>query len=584
MTVARIRSGNELGGRWAVGAVAGRGGVGVVHRATDLRSGDAALLTVPYARVRTALDPEGGARALAAAAAVQHPGVVPLLDAATGAGEETPYFVTGPVAGRSLAGLILDGALSPRRALAVGAATADALAAVHAAGLVHRTLRPGSIALSPAEHRDPGPAVALLDLGVAELFRTPYFTLYPRLFGTAAYVSPEQVWNVPVGAATDVYALGLVLIEALSGAPAFPGSTAEEAKVRVLGAAPVPTHLPRGVRALLSAMTAVDPADRPPAAEVGERLRSERRDVATATIPIVRPTTSPVPAVLATRPLRLAQDGTVEEVPDEDLPVPLAHGREDAPAGRAAAVADVLGRGRARTGRSVLTARAALVARLRGTPLPPHLGRRVAAGGGGVVVAAGLVLVAALAATGGAGQHAPRVRAAVAADAAPPAAPAEAAHIAPGDLAGAVTGSATTVRAALAPAPAAPVQERSRPAPAPTAVPTSAPTPTPTPTATATPAPSTAAPTSSPAPTPFSTPTEIPTATPTEVPTSTPTEEPTTAPPAPTESAPAPTEVPSATPPVDDGSTPAPSAVGGEQDAGQTTAATPQAAPSVPGG
>ena len=133
-----------------------------------------------------------------------------------------PYLVEEFVPGRSLAELLRDrGSLAPATAADIGAATADALAAVHDAGLLHRDLKPGNLMLTPTG------GVKLLDLGIAWAADWTSLSGVGEILGTAAYVSPEQVSGGHLDARSDIYSLGVVLYEMLAGHPPFSGTTLE---------------------------------------------------------------------------------------------------------------------------------------------------------------------------------------------------------------------------------------------------------------------------------------------------------------------------------------------------------------------
>ncbi len=133
-------------------------------------------------------------------------------------------------------------------------------------GIVHRDLKPANILVS-----DLG-VVRLLDYGVASVDDLDTLTLDGEVVGTPRYLAPEQVSGEEVGPATDVYALGLVLIECLVGAHPFEGTAIESMGARLHRDPVIPPSLGEQGSALLSVMTARDPGDRPPASEVSERL------------------------------------------------------------------------------------------------------------------------------------------------------------------------------------------------------------------------------------------------------------------------------------------------------------------------
>lgn len=200
-------------------------------------------------------------------AALNHPGLVQVYDAGEHDGEG--FVVLELVDGSSLRAILAErGTLPPPEAASIGALLADALAYVHARGVVHRDVTPANVLCGP----DRRPRLA--DFGIARLLDTTRITAVDTTIGTAAYMAPEQVEGAEVTPAADVYALGLVLREALTGRPAFDGVGHEVALARLTRDPDVRTHIPHVWHDLLGAMTARDPGARPTAAQVGDRLRS----------------------------------------------------------------------------------------------------------------------------------------------------------------------------------------------------------------------------------------------------------------------------------------------------------------------
>ena len=262
-----------VAGRYRLHHVIGTGGVAVVHEATDTRLDRRVavkLLREPAADATARARFVSEARLLAR---LSHPGLARVLDA--GIEDARPYLVLELVRGPNLAEA-LEAGLTPARAAEIGAAVATALAHVHAAGIVHRDVKPGNVLLA-----EDGTA-KLADFGIARLVDdTQHHTRTGTLVGTVAYLAPEQVAGEPVTTAVDVYSWGLVLLEALTGERAYVGGSVESALARLSRAPAVPATLPAAWRSLLLAMTSRDPARRPTAEQVAHRLR--RIDVATAT-------------------------------------------------------------------------------------------------------------------------------------------------------------------------------------------------------------------------------------------------------------------------------------------------------------
>jgi serine/threonine protein kinase len=181
------------------------------------------------------------------------------------------YIVTDLVEGPTLATRIQVGPLQVGEIRALGAALAAALAHVHERGFVHRDVKPANILL------DHGWEPRLADFGIARTLDGTVATATGAVTGTAAYLAPEQVRGETVGPPADVYALGLVLIEARTGRREYPGAMVESATARLFRRPVVPSGLPRDLAALLVAMTDPDPAAQPTAADVVAVLRKRPR-------------------------------------------------------------------------------------------------------------------------------------------------------------------------------------------------------------------------------------------------------------------------------------------------------------------
>ena len=206
-----------------------------IHRATDLRLDRE--VAVKLLRPEIARDADLAARFRREALAttvLRHPNIVACLD--TGTDGDQPYLVMDLVEGEDLAArLRRSGRLSPSQAARIGLDIARALGAAHLRGIVHRDIKPGNILLA-ADGR-----AMVTDFGIARLAVDPEAARPGTTLGSVHYFSPEQARGATTTPASDVYCLGLVLFEALTGARAFTGDTSDAiALARVGAAAPSP--------------------------------------------------------------------------------------------------------------------------------------------------------------------------------------------------------------------------------------------------------------------------------------------------------------------------------------------------------
>ncbi|WP_424189145.1 serine/threonine-protein kinase [Actinokineospora sp. G85] len=254
---------SPLDGRYRLGALLGSGGMADVHRAVDVRLSRpvAVKLFHPKADGATIARLETEARLLAG---LSHPGLVRLYD--IGSADGRPYLVMQLVNGSTLRAHMDRGVLPADSVARIGMRLADALAYVHSRDIVHRDMKPSNVLV------DGDGACFLADFGIARAMGTERLTSAGHCVGTAAYLAPEQVRGAETGPAGDVYSLGLVLLEALTGEPEFTGPDIEAAIARLSRSPRVPKWLPRVWAELLRDMTARDPDDRPDMVEVARRL------------------------------------------------------------------------------------------------------------------------------------------------------------------------------------------------------------------------------------------------------------------------------------------------------------------------
>jgi hypothetical protein len=256
-----------LGDRYELHQLIAAGGMGQVWRGTDI-----ALhrpVAVKVLRSEYTGDPTFLARFRAEAqhaASLSHPNIAAVFDygeeiAQDGTGETLAYLVMELVEGEPLSTLVArEGPLTTEATLSLLRQTAFGLGEAHEAGLVHRDVKPGNILVRPDG------SVKITDFGIAWSARSVALTRTGQVIGTPQYLSPEQAEGRPTTPASDVYALGLIGYECLTGHPAFDGDNPVTIALKQVrqDPEPLPGELPAGVRGLICRALLKDPAARPP--------------------------------------------------------------------------------------------------------------------------------------------------------------------------------------------------------------------------------------------------------------------------------------------------------------------------------
>jgi eukaryotic-like serine/threonine-protein kinase len=248
------------------------GGMGEVWEADDTLLGRRVAVKVLAAELagdRVAM--RRFRREARATAKLAHPNVTSVFDLVDG---EPPFLVLELLEGQTLAErLRRSGALPPVEAARIAAAVADSLDAAHRAGIIHRDVKPSNIMLTPSGE------VKVMDFGIAAAWEA-HSTTGQQLLATASYVAPERITGQRATPAADLYSLGVVLYEMLTGRPPFVADTAEQLLRAQMEASPRPLRalapwVPHGIAAACEAALAKHPAERPPSAgALAARLRA----------------------------------------------------------------------------------------------------------------------------------------------------------------------------------------------------------------------------------------------------------------------------------------------------------------------
>ena len=262
----RVRAmapGHVIAGRYRIDARLAEGGMGEVFRATHVELGRP--LAIKVMRPELSRDPEfveRFRREAMTASRLGHPHIVDIIDSGSEDGQF--YFVMEFLSGRTLTSRIADGPMPVADALELVSQVAQALDVAHRAGVVHRDLKPDNVIVLERHGR---PFVKLVDFGVAKLVapQDRQITSHGLIIGTPQYMSPEQASGLPVSAQSDIYSLGLILFELLTGERPLKGeTTALVMAAHISQTAPeLPAKVPPGLRTLVARMLAKKPEERP---------------------------------------------------------------------------------------------------------------------------------------------------------------------------------------------------------------------------------------------------------------------------------------------------------------------------------
>jgi hypothetical protein len=331
--------GRLIGGRYRLIAPLGEGGMATLWRAVDEQLDRE--VAVKLLRPQFGADPGFTARfkqEARSAGQLSHPNIVSVYDYGTDPADAAQFIVMQLVDGEDLAAILRDrGRLTINDAVRVAAEVASALEAAHRRGIVHRDVKPGNILITDGDR-----TVKVTDFGIARAVSDASMTVTGTTLGSVHYFSPEQARGDNVTGASDVYSLGIVLYEMLTGRRPFEGDSAAGVALRRLNEDPQPPSaigvaLPPGLEAILMRALAREREDRyPDAGAFAEALRTWQRDPDAIPSPGLRPAAAATAAAATPRageptvyvPPRVAR-------PADRVPVaprrPIEHEREGTP-------------------------------------------------------------------------------------------------------------------------------------------------------------------------------------------------------------------------------------------------------------
>jgi tetratricopeptide (TPR) repeat protein len=269
-----LAAGTEVAGKYRIVGEIGRGGMGVVYEAADLKLGrTVALKFLPGELTYDAEARERFVHEAHAASVLDNPHICTIYEIGE-SGSGQIFIAMALCHGESLRAKVKRGPLPPAEALSLASQVADGLAAAHESGIVHRDVKPGNILVS----KDGTARIA--DFGLAKIAGEARLTRPGTSVGTVAYMSPEQIRGEDVDARTDVWSLGVVIYEMLTGGLPFHGENEHSFAYAILHSDPkplgnLPPGTPEGCGPIIAKAMAKDPADRfASAGEMAEALAS----------------------------------------------------------------------------------------------------------------------------------------------------------------------------------------------------------------------------------------------------------------------------------------------------------------------
>jgi ABC-type transport system substrate-binding protein/serine/threonine protein kinase len=267
----------KLANRYEVAAELGRGGMGVVYRARDpMLNREVAVKLLATTELTPEIE-ERFQREAQIVAQMDHPGIVPIYD--VGRHDGSLFFVMPLVEGTNLRRILWDGSLRLGEVLDIAIQVADALEYSHSRGVVHRDIKPENIMV--AREEGGAPRIRVMDFGLAHATTENRLTKTGTLVGTVTYLSPEQVTSHAFDGRSDIYSLGTVMYECLTGEPPFTGEV-QSVLYRIVHEIPQPpralgAEIREELQDIVLQCLEKDPARRPQrAVQVAEALRRHR--------------------------------------------------------------------------------------------------------------------------------------------------------------------------------------------------------------------------------------------------------------------------------------------------------------------